>query len=229
MNIYTDEKMFNVADYVVVPEKIPETVTGKVKKAKKPQKKPYADTELEELKKTARAYCRSAEEWALIRKKKKAALEAWIENHKFTRDKQIRDSCVGFGVKAYGLFLDKITGGGGRVHDQICNDLSLADSLSEMAHPFLKHMTCAVKALILSGHDVMEGKRIQKLEAPPVVIVEQNDNDDDDGVYTETGETGDESTTDGGGDAVLPMQGEQGMRETDKKEEEASRDVPVCD
>jgi hypothetical protein len=228
MNAHTDEKMFNVADYVVVPEKTPETVTGKVKKVKKTQKKPYADTELEELKKTARAFCRSSEEWSLIRKKKKPALEAWIEDHKFTRDKQIRDSCTNFGIKAYGLFLDKITGGGGHVHDQICNDLSLADSLSEMAHPFLKHMTCAVKALILSGHDVIEGKRVQKLEAPADVIVEQNDNDDD-GVHTENRETGDESTTNGGGDEVLPMQGEQGMRETDKKEEEASRDVPVCD
>jgi hypothetical protein len=223
---HTDDNVFNISDYVVVPEKIPEVVTGKVKKPKKSQKKPYADTELEELKKTVRAYCRSAEEWAMVRKNKKAALELWIEEHKFTRDKQIRDSCVGFGVKAYALFLDKITGGGGRVHDQICNDLSLADSLSEMGTPFLKHMTCAVKALILSGHDVMEGKRVQKLEAPLNVIVIQND-DDDDGVYTENRETGDESTTDGGGDAVLPMQREEDMRQTE--EEEASREVPVCD
>ena len=229
MSTEEEEQVFHVSDYIVETQAEPEIVTaGKAKKARK-KKTPYSrttDPEVEDLRKTAKAYCKCSEEWRLIRKKK-AALEEWIEEHTFTRDKNIRDSCLMFGVKAYAFLLDKVTRGNGKVQEQICSDLSLHDSLSEIANTFLKHLTAATKAVILSGHDVMEGKRLQKLEAPPVVIEEEN------GAVNHTEQPRDNcdaagATTGGGGEQVLPMQGQEGVHETEE-EEEGCGEVPVCD
>lgn len=211
------EQHFDVSDYIVepqpAPEAVPETVTtGKAKKPRRPKKKPYdrdsTDSDKEDLLKTARVYCKNPHDWNTVRKMKRPKLESWVSEQEFMRQKQIQNNCVHVGIKVYGLILDKVTGGGGRVQDQICGDISLHETFCELAAPVLKHISSAARAVLLSGNDVMEGKRLQRLEAP----LEINGRDEAQGNTSDIGE--------GRGEPVLCVQGQEDVQQAAEEAEE---------
>lgn len=145
---------------------VPEDKESFVVPAKAKQKKKSKDEELEEMRKRAKSYCNSFEQWNSIRKYKKPRLVEWLEQKEFDIDNSLKNSVFSFVQEAYGFILDKISKGEGYVQQQICNDLTLRQALEDEGRNLLKYLSNKSKILVLTGADLYHGKQEQKLYTP---------------------------------------------------------------
>jgi len=185
-----DMSAFLVDDSIKSEHK-PVVVTGKANKKKKSRSSPYdrkGDTELQDMRATAKSLCNSYEQYRSVSKYKKERLRDWLEQKQFDNDAVLRESVFSFAHKAYAYAVDFLTKGGGHVKERMSNDLSLRTAIEDEGRDMVKWLNNKSKIAFLTMNDTFEGKMEQRIEDKnntPATIEE---------IHQEYGTTGTEAT-----------------------------------
>jgi hypothetical protein len=98
--------------------KVPEPVK-KTKKRKSSELKKI-DTDTDDLKNRARFYCKSPDQWLVIKKYGKDRLEQFVIEHDFNTQQNLYESLFGFVHKLLAVVCDKITAGKDMFKSKLC-------------------------------------------------------------------------------------------------------------
>lgn len=152
-----------------------EVVTAK--KAKKTKKrKPDSDgaepaaeqkeTEEDTLRKKARFYTKSAEQWKVVSRYAPKRLEEFVQEKEFENKKEFQTSIMGGCHQVLATVVDKLAKGEGHVREHILADVSLRKAIEEEGADFVQYFSNKVKIAVLSILDVANGKREQYANGP---------------------------------------------------------------
>lgn len=150
-------------------------VTSSKKKRKIEDKKDDTD----ELKQTAKLYCKCSEQWKIISKYNTDKLKAWIDEKEFDQTKQLHDTVFSFLQKAIGFGLDTMTRGEDYVNKEILDDVSLRQAIEIEAANWVSYLSNRFRILALIGIDVSNGKLKQNQENKSMVTIIENGGRDD--------------------------------------------------
>ena len=164
--------MDNVSDFMAPVVEIP--IVNNNKKRKKIENK---DEERNDLRKKARFFCQSPEQWRSVSKYNIVRLKDFIESKEYDQNNKMTTSVFDFIHSTLGIMLDKISQGDGYVEDKIRNDMLLRESIEFEGAEFVRYMNSKMRVIALSLIDTYNGKRQQQKEKP-VVILEINEGDD---------------------------------------------------
>ena len=165
--------MDNVSDFMA-PAVVEIPIVNNNKKRKKIENK---DEERNDLRKKARFFCQSPEQWRSVSKYNIVRLKDFIESKEYDQNNKMTTSVFDFIHSTLGIMLDKISQGDGFVEDKIRNDMLLRESIEFEGAEFVRYMNSKMRVIALSLIDTYNGKRQQQKEKP-VVILEINEGDD---------------------------------------------------
>lgn len=172
-----------ISDFLppLTKDTVPAVVT---KGAAKKRKRTVEDdnTNTDELKRRARLFCKCPEQWRSVSKYNPKRLEEFVTEKTYEQDQVLYDGVFDFAHSMYALLLDKLSGGGGYVEQELKSDISLRQCIEvEMAN-ICQFLTNRYKLVALSTIDVTNAKRRQYLEAPPdpEIVEETNGTDNTD-------------------------------------------------
>ena len=77
------------------------------------------DTDTDDLKNRARFYCKSPDQWIIVKTYNRDRLEQFVIEHDFNTQQNLYESLFGFIHKVLAVVCDKLTAGGGHVEEQI--------------------------------------------------------------------------------------------------------------
>lgn len=148
--------------------------TKKAKKTKK--RKPDSDgaepaaeqkeTEEDTLRKKARFYTKSPEQWKVVSRYAPKRLEEFVQEKEFETKKEFQTSIMDGFHQIMASGIDKITGGEGHVREHILADVSLRKALEEEGADFVQYFNNKIKIAVLSVLDIANGKRRQFASRP---------------------------------------------------------------
>ena len=156
--------------------KTPEVVK-KPKKKRKASELKTVDTEIDDLKNRARFYCKSPDQWLIVKKYGKDRLEQFVSEHDFNALKDLHESLFGFIHKLLAVCCDKITAGGGHVQEQILSDITLRQSIEQEGGSFIQFLTNRYKIVALTCVDTFNGKQ-KEISLRPQILIEEEKNDE---------------------------------------------------
>ena len=154
--------MADLSDFV---KPVPAEAVVVEKPAAKKRKKEgpsCGDPEMAEMRKRAKSYCQSFEQYNSIRRYSKKRLQDWIEQKEFDIDSSLKNSVFSFVTEAYAFVLDKLLKADGHVAEQVKNDLSLRQALEDQGRDLLMYLSNKSKILVLTGADIYHGKSEQR-------------------------------------------------------------------
>ena len=150
---------FDYPEVTEVQEKKPVKVTGKKRKI---------EEDKDDIKAKAKILCRDAEEWSSVCKMSTKQLQNYIDKREFENNANLRSSVFDGVHRAYAFIADKLSAGGGYVHQQMILDMSLRESIENEALPLFKYLNNRIKIAVLSANNVVQGKIKQKAETPVI-------------------------------------------------------------
>ena len=197
-----------------------QTVVAKAKKQHKKRKagdqsgeseqQQQAKKEAEEdtLRKRARFYVKSPEQWRVVSKYAPKRLEEFVQEKDFENKKEFQKSVMDGFHKVMATVIDTVAKGDGHVREQILADVSLRKAIEEEGADFVHYFSNKVKIVVLSIFDIVNGKREQSANG-----------DREDSVTIEEEEEAPSSSSDKGG-------GGRGIeKEQEKTQDEAIEGV----
>lgn len=148
-----------------------EIVTKKPKKSKKRKADTASDPKVEEnkeddIRKRARFYVKSPEQWRVVSKYPTKRLEEFVQEKDFENKKEFQTSVLDGFHKIVASVLDRVTMADGHVREQILADVSLRKALEEEGAEFVHFFSNKVKIAVLSFLDITNGKREQYANEP---------------------------------------------------------------
>lgn len=124
------------------------------------------ETEEDTLRKKARFYVKSPEQWRVVCKYAPKRLEEFVQEKEFENKKEFQSSVLDGFHQIMACGIDKITGGEGHVREHILADISLRKALEEEGAEFVQYFSNKVKIAVLSVLDIANGKRQQFANGP---------------------------------------------------------------
>jgi hypothetical protein len=142
----------------------------KNKKRKRPQEK---DEKADNLDAKARFYCRSPDQWLIVKKYSKDRMECFVQEQEYTQQKQLYDTVFGFAHKCLAISMDVCTKGRDCVYQEIMADVTLRQSIEIEGVRFLQYLTNEYKILALCMIDSFNGK-LKEIQTRPAIQEEKN-------------------------------------------------------
>ena len=155
--------------------KTPEVV--KKPKKRKASELKKVDTDTDDLKNRARFYCKSPDQWLIVKKYGKDRLEQFVSEHDFNAMRDLHESLFGFIHKVLAVCCDKITASEGHVQEQILSDITLRQAIEQEGSNFIQYLTNRYKILALTCIDTFNGKQKQ-ISLRPQILIEEEKNDE---------------------------------------------------
>jgi hypothetical protein len=156
--------------------KTPEVVI-KPKKKRKHSELKKVDTDTDDLKNRARFYCKSPDQWLIVKKYNRDRLDQFVSEHDFNALKDLHESLFGFIHKVLAVVCDKISAGGGHVQEQILSDVTLRQSIEQEGGSFIQFLTNRYKIVALTCVDTFNGKQ-KEISLRPQILIEEEKNDE---------------------------------------------------
>ena len=172
------------------PPAQPEPAPKETKKANRKRKVEQDETD---MRRVARRYCASIEEWNEVKNLSAAKLEDFCHEKEFINEKKLNTSIIAAIHNGIGLVLDKLTRGNGYVYEEITNDLTLRAAIEEEGVEWLQYITNRVRIALLSTIDTINGKRIQRQNEPADPIIEEEEEEKENNDTTRTMEGSEEN------------------------------------
>ena len=161
------------------PSGKPEVVT------KKKRKRDTVSDDVTTLRQKARLYCTCPQQWKSVSRYSQKRMEEFITEKDFERQQQIYTSVFGFVHQLWALAADTIARGNGHVQRELESDMSLRQSIEAEGTQFVQFLSNRWRLLALTGVDVFNGKKSQRLAEPVVqeehIEEEINDRGSEDG------------------------------------------------
>ena len=105
-------------------------------------------------------------------------MEEFVNEKEFSRQQEIYTSVFGFAHQLWALAADTIARGNGHVQRELESDMSLRQSIEAEGTQFVQFLSNRWKMLALTGVDVFNGKKAQRLAEPvPEMHIEEETND----------------------------------------------------
>ena len=162
-----DEYMANKSESIVESEVI----------IKKKRKRDVVGDDVTTLKQKARLYCTCPQQWKSVSRYSQKRMEEFINEKDFERQQQIYTSVFGFAHQLWALTADTIARGNGHVKRELESDMSLRQSIEAEGTQFVQFLSNRWRMLALTGVDVFNGKKNQRM-AEPVEEVHIEETDD---------------------------------------------------
>lgn len=151
-----------------------EIVTKKAKKSKKRKPESAAATDEakteasqeDDLRKRARFYVKSPEQWRVVCKYPAKRLEEFVQEKDFENKKEFQTSVLDGFHQIMASGIDRMASGDGHVREQILADVSLRKAIEEEGADFVQFFSNKVKIAVLSFLDIANGKREQYASGP---------------------------------------------------------------
>lgn len=151
-----------------------EKVTKKSKSKRKrtdagaaaPETKAEESEEANDLRKRARYFCSSPEQWRCVSKYGDQKIEAWVQDQEFQQKKQFQKSVMDGAHRVLATIVDKVSAADGHVKEQILADESLRQAIHEEGSEWVSFLNNKIKGVLLLALDVVNGKSNQ-LRAEP--------------------------------------------------------------
>lgn len=168
------EQFFSENDNKHADKQPGEKVT-KAKKTKKRKPEPDAGTtnatseetsEETELRKRARFYCKSPEQWRAVSKYAPKRLEEFCQEKDFEAKKEFQTSFFDSVHQGLAMGLDRLSSADGHVREQILSDVSLRDAIEKEGADFVGFLNNKIKITLLTLLGVANGKRKQFANGP---------------------------------------------------------------
>jgi hypothetical protein len=154
----------------------PEKPTEKpqpVKKQKKRKRVQEKDEKADDLDAKARFYCKSPDQWTIVKKYSKDRMENFVQEQEYTQQKQLYDTVFGFVHKTLAISMDLCTKGRNSVYEEIMSDVTLRQSIEVEGVRFLQYLTNEYKILALTMIDSFNGK-LKEIQTRPAIQEEKN-------------------------------------------------------
>lgn len=159
-----DQKHGDQAQEEAEEEPKPSKKRRRKDKAPKPSKEAKLKAQQEEdqdLRKRARFFCSSPEQYKVVAKYNLSKLKEWVQDAEFRQKKELAQTVFDTAHRFLAAGLDKLTRGDGFVESQILNDLTLRQSIEEEGYEYLAYVENKVRLLVLTVLDTVNGKRLQ--------------------------------------------------------------------
>jgi len=140
------------------------------KKRKREEIKIQDEKDQKILKQKAKKYCEGPKEWKDVAKYSKQRLQDFVQTKEFEREKRLYSTVDVFIQDTIGLVADKIGSGSGCIQDQIKNDITLHDAISEETSNVIGYINNKAKIALCIIKDVVEGKKIQDIQKPKLIL-----------------------------------------------------------
>lgn len=153
-------------------EKHQEVVTTKKPKKTKKRKQDGDATESpkeaedDDLRKRARFYVKSPEQWRVVCKYPAKRLEEFVQEKDFEAKKEFHTNLLDGFHQIMASGIDKLARGEGHVREQLMADVSLKKAIAEESVEFVQYFSNKVKIAVLSFLDIANGKREQFAHEP---------------------------------------------------------------
>ena len=125
-----------------------------------------AETEADTLRKRARFYVKSPEQWRVVSKYAPKRLEEFVQEKDFENKKEFQNSVMDGFHQIMATVIDKVSQADGHVREQILADVSLRKAIEEEGAEFVQYFSNKVKIAVLSFFDIANGKREQYANGP---------------------------------------------------------------
>jgi len=118
------------------------------------------------LRKKARFYTKSAEQWKVISRYPPKRMEEFVQEKDFEAKKELEGNILDgvFSFVAGGI--DTATRGDGHVQQQLMADVSLKNAIKQEGADFVQFFSNKVKILVLTFLDISNGKVNQRVNGP---------------------------------------------------------------
>lgn len=131
-----------------------------------PEAKVEENEEANALRKRARYFCTSPEQWRCVSKYGDQKIETWVQDQEFQQKKQFQKSVMDGAHRVVATIVDKVSAGDGHVKEQILADESLRQAIHEEGSEWVSFLNNKIKGVILLAIDIVNGKSDQ-LRARP--------------------------------------------------------------
>jgi hypothetical protein len=121
------------------------------------------------LKQKARLFAKTPEAWRSVSKYSAVRLKEYVEEHEHKQQQHLYETVFDFSHKIVGLVLDKISKGDGYVQREIESDITIRQCIEQEMQNWVTFLSNRYKAIACLGIDVVNGKRRQSIEAPPII------------------------------------------------------------
>ena len=113
------------------------------------------------LRKQARFYCASPEQWRTVSKYNEKRMQEFCEEQAFHQQKALCKQVFDSTHQWLAWLLDKVSAGDGFVENEILADVSLRQSLEQEGAAFVSLLENKVKIVLLTITDTLHAKRVQ--------------------------------------------------------------------
>ena len=124
------------------------------------------------LKQKARLFAKTPEAWRSVSKYSAARLKEYVEENEHRQQIHLYETIFDFTHKMVGVVIDKISRADGYVQNEIEADITIRQCIEMEMQNWVQFLSNRYKALACLGIDVVNGKKRQSIEAPP--IIEEN-------------------------------------------------------
>ena len=138
----------------------------------KKRKRVITDAGDDLLRQKARLFAKTPEAWRSVCKYSATRLKEYVEEHEHQQQQHLYETVFDFTHKMVGVVIDKISRADGYVQNEIEADITIRQCIEMELQNWVQFLSNRYKALACLGIDVVNGKKRQSIEAPP--IIEEN-------------------------------------------------------
>ena len=135
----------------------------------KKRKRVIADENDDILKQKARLFAKTPEAWRSVSKYSIVRLKEYVEEHEHQQQQHLYETIFDFTHKMVGVVMDKISSADGYVQNEIEADITIRQCIEMELQNWVQFLSNRYKALACLGIDVVNGKKRQSIEAPPII------------------------------------------------------------
>ena len=121
------------------------------------------------LKQKARLFAKTPEAWRSVSKYSASRLKEYVEENEHRQQQHLYETIFDFSHKIVGLVLDKLSKGDGYVQREVESDITIRQCIEQEMQNWVTFLSNRYKAIACLGIDVVNGKRRQSIEAPPII------------------------------------------------------------
>jgi hypothetical protein len=147
------------------------------------------------LKQKARMFAKTPEAWRSVSKYSAARLKEYVEENEHRQQQHLYETVFDFSHKILGVMIDKISKGDGYVQREIEADITIRQCIEMELQNWVTFLSNRYKAVACLGIDVVNGKKRQSIEAPPIIEETDGSNEAIELVVQPTVETNNEIIT----------------------------------
>jgi hypothetical protein len=135
----------------------------------KKRKRVVSDDGDDLLKQKARLFAKTPEAWRSVSKYSASRLKEYVDEHEHRQQQHLYETVFDFSHKIVGLVLDKLSKGDGYVQREVESDITIRQCIEQELQNWVQFLSNRYKAIACLGIDVVNGKKRQSIEAPPII------------------------------------------------------------